>query len=97
NIYSVLEQLDYHFMGGENAPKKLFAPITSANIIYTYLFEEPKENEPGVWGLYGSYFNKISHDYWDVVSISIGGDDKGMTSVFSEQDFENMNLVFEQK
>ncbi|MBN6078309.1 hypothetical protein HYE59_12465 [Aggregatibacter actinomycetemcomitans] len=93
NIYSVLEKLDYHFEGGENAPKKPFAPIVSSKIIYTYILRESEHDKPCVFDRYGSYFYKKLHDYWDFVSIGFLINHKGLTTHFSDRDFEGLNLI----
>ncbi|MBN6077702.1 hypothetical protein HYE59_09200 [Aggregatibacter actinomycetemcomitans] len=95
NLYSVLEKLDYHFEGGENAPKKPFAPIVSSKIIYTYILRESEYDDPCMFEYYASYFYKKSHNYWDFIAVGVLGDEKGVTTHFSDKDFESLNLILE--
>ncbi|MFZ7217077.1 hypothetical protein [Avibacterium avium] len=97
NIYSVLNKLNYSFKGGEDSPKKLFAPIKSGKIYYYYIFQDPIKEHKGVSGRYSVYFNKKDKKYWKTATIFPVAEKMAMNSEFTQKDFNDFNLVFKHK
>ncbi|MFZ7231124.1 hypothetical protein ACLSZN_10435 [Avibacterium avium] len=97
SIYKALSKLDYHFLGGENTPKKLFSPITNGNITYYYLFKKPTKNDKGISGRYYVFFDKKNKKYWKTATIYPVAKKIVMNSEFTQKDFNDFDLVFKHK